>query len=66
MPAGTRRACGKRRRSRSDGEGQVPDEAPPLAPPHLRLPPRFADDEVGQALSPHAGRGDARWPPGAD
>ncbi|TXM91234.1 hypothetical protein FV234_05430 [Methylobacterium sp. WL8] len=32
---------------------------PPWQPPHLRLPPRFADDEVGKALSPQAGRGDA-------
>ncbi|TXM95611.1 hypothetical protein FV222_20480 [Methylobacterium sp. WL103] len=33
---------------------------PPARPPHRRLPPRFADDEVVEALSPHAGRGDAR------
>ncbi|TXM74952.1 hypothetical protein FV226_04525 [Methylobacterium sp. WL12] len=30
-----------------------------MQPPHRRLPPRFADDEVGKALSPRAGRGDA-------
>ncbi|TXM73701.1 hypothetical protein FV226_08790 [Methylobacterium sp. WL12] len=59
-PAAPRRAAGKRRRNRSGGEGGPTDEAPPFAPPHRRLPPRFADDEVGKALSPHAGRGDAR------
>ncbi|TXM66351.1 hypothetical protein FV222_18955 [Methylobacterium sp. WL103] len=51
-PAAPRGAAGKRGRSRSDGEGELPEEAPPFAPPHRRLPPRFADDEVGKALSP--------------
>ncbi|TXM93783.1 hypothetical protein FV219_19175 [Methylobacterium sp. WL122] len=59
-PAAPRRAAGKRRRSRSDGEGLPKDEPPPGRPPRCRLPPRFADDKVGKALSPHAGRGDAR------
>ncbi|KQO44941.1 cisplatin damage response ATP-dependent DNA ligase [Methylobacterium sp. Leaf85] len=40
-----------------EGEGVSPDEAPPASPPHPRLPPRSADDEVGRALSPRAGRG---------
>ncbi|QDI82904.1 hypothetical protein E8E01_22030 [Methylorubrum populi] len=56
-PRAPRRACGKRRRSRSGGEGVSPDEAFPAPPPHHRLPPRFGDDEVAEALSPHAGRG---------
>ena len=59
-PAAPRRAAGKRRRSRSEGEGELPEEPPPAQPPHRRLPPRFADDEVDKALSPQAGRGDAR------
>ncbi|TXN20147.1 ATP-dependent DNA ligase, partial [Methylobacterium sp. WL19] len=40
-----------------EGEGVSPEEAPPASPPHPRLPPRSADDEVGRALSPRAGRG---------
>ncbi|MGW5956599.1 endonuclease domain-containing protein [Methylorubrum thiocyanatum] len=43
-----------------DGEGASPAEPPPDPPPHPRLPPRFADDEVGKALSPQAGRGGKR------
>ena len=42
-----------------EGEGVstiVPRSAPP---PHPRLPPRFVDDEVDEALSPRAGRGGA-------
>ncbi|TXM67477.1 hypothetical protein FV222_14135 [Methylobacterium sp. WL103] len=53
---------GSERRSRSGGEGEVPDGALPSGPPHLRLPPRFVDDTVDEALSPRAGRGDARLP----
>ncbi|TXN25343.1 hypothetical protein FV220_18950 [Methylobacterium sp. WL19] len=52
------RACDERRRSRSEGEGEIPDESPSDAPPHPRLPPRRADDGVVAALSPLAGRGD--------
>ncbi|TXN21216.1 hypothetical protein FV217_15205 [Methylobacterium sp. WL9] len=37
-----------------------PKGAFPTKPPRLRLPPRRADDEVVAALSPQAGRGDAR------
>ncbi|KQT61094.1 biotin--[acetyl-CoA-carboxylase] ligase [Methylobacterium sp. Leaf456] len=54
--------------SGSDGEGAFPGEPPPSTPPHHRLPARSADDEVGRALSPRAGRGDAaaafrlKWP----
>ncbi|TXM68342.1 hypothetical protein FV218_18270 [Methylobacterium sp. WL69] len=48
------------RRSRNEGEGAWPDEPDPEAPPHRRLPPRRADDEVGTTLSPQAGRGDAQ------
>ncbi|TXM87358.1 hypothetical protein FV227_27695 [Methylobacterium sp. WL119] len=59
-PQAPRRACGKRRRSRSGGEGARTDEAPSSRPPHRRLPPRRDDDEVVAALSPQAGRGDAR------
>jgi len=40
-----------------DGEGASTREPPPDAPPHPRLPPRFGDDEVAEALSPRAGRG---------
>ena len=40
-----------------EGEGARSNETPPATPPHPRLPPRFADAEVGQALSPRAGRG---------
>ncbi|BAU89461.1 glycosyl transferase group 1 [Methylorubrum populi] len=43
--------------SGSDGEGAARNEAPPAKPPHHRLPARSADDEVGRALSPRAGRG---------
>ncbi len=46
--------------SGSEGEGACPLEPHPVPPPHLRLPPRFADDEVGKALSPRAGRGGKR------
>ncbi|GEO99681.1 cobalamin ABC transporter substrate-binding protein [Methylobacterium haplocladii] len=45
---------------KGEGEGASQDEALPAPPPHLRLPPRFADDEVGKALSPRAGRGGTR------
>ena len=46
---------------KGEGEGASPEEALSSKPPHPRLPPRFADDEVGKALSPRAGRGgDAR------
>ena len=54
--------------SGSGGEGAFTEEASPETPPHLRLPPRFGDDEVAEALSPRAGRGDAadgfrlKWP----
>ena len=40
-----------------DGEGASTREPPPKPPPHPRLPPRSGDDEVAEALSPHAGRG---------
>ncbi|MEH3116908.1 MAG: endonuclease domain-containing protein [Methylorubrum populi] len=43
-----------------DGEGASHAEPSPDPPPHPRLPPRFADDEVGKALSPRAGRGGKR------
>ena len=43
-----------------EGEGASPEEPHPSMPPHPRLPPRFADDEVDEALSPHAGRGGDR------
>ncbi|TXM87922.1 hypothetical protein FV222_28450, partial [Methylobacterium sp. WL103] len=36
------------------------DEPHPGRPPHPRLPPCRDDDEVVAALSPQAGRGDAR------
>ena len=39
-----------------EGEGAC-RETRPSPPPHLRLPPRFADDKVGKTLSPQAGRG---------
>ncbi|WP_342150901.1 biotin--[acetyl-CoA-carboxylase] ligase [Methylorubrum sp. SB2] len=54
--------------SGSGGEGASPEETPSETPPHHRLPARSADDEVGRALSPRAGRGDAadafrlKWP----
>ena len=41
-----------------DGEGLAAEEIPPASPPHPRLSPRRADDEVVAALSPRAGRGD--------
>ena len=44
--------------SGSGGEGAVQDESLMEAPPHHRLPARFGDDGVAEALSPHAGRGD--------
>ncbi len=40
-----------------EGEGEIPNVAPAEPPPHPRLPPRFAGDKVGKALSPQAGRG---------
>ncbi|MCG5244527.1 glycosyltransferase [Methylorubrum extorquens] len=45
--------------SGSEGEGAFQDAALSKSPPHLRLPARSADDEVGRALSPRAGRGNA-------
>ncbi|MCP1534965.1 glycosyltransferase [Methylorubrum extorquens] len=45
--------------SGSKGEGALRGETLSETPPHLRLPARSADDEVGRALSPRAGRGDA-------
>ncbi|MCY1645327.1 glycosyltransferase [Methylorubrum sp. SL192] len=45
--------------SGSEGEGALRGETLSETPPHLRLPARSADDEVGRALSPRAGRGDA-------
>ena len=44
--------------SGSGGEGASKDKAHSESPPHPRLPPRSADDEVGTALSPQAGRGE--------
>ncbi|MCP1547398.1 MULTISPECIES: cobaltochelatase subunit CobN [Methylorubrum] len=46
--------------SGSGGEGAITVEPPSEPPPHPRLPPRFGDDGVAEALSPRAGRGDAR------
>ena len=43
---------------KGEGEGAAPIESLREPPPHPRLPPRFADDEVGKALSPQAGRGE--------
>jgi very-short-patch-repair endonuclease len=40
-----------------EGEEASTREPPPDSPPHPRLPPRFGDDEVAEALSPRAGRG---------
>lgn len=37
-----------------EGAGRIDHSG---APPHPRLPPRFADDKVGTTLSPQAGRG---------
>ncbi|WP_284245280.1 primosomal protein N', partial [Methylobacterium haplocladii] len=45
------------------GEGASRDELLLATPPHRRLPPRSADDEVGKAPSPPAGRGDAHDAP---
>ncbi len=45
--------------SGSEGEGAFQGAALSEAPPHPRLPPRFGDDGVAEALSPQAGRGDA-------
>ena len=49
---------------KGEGEGALPEELQPKSPPHPRVdpigidaPPRFADDRVGKALSPQAGRG---------
>lgn len=39
--------------------GGSSDEASSSTSPHPRLPPRFAPDKGGSALSPQAGRGDA-------
>lgn len=50
--------------SGSGGEGAPSDEALPETPPHRRRPARSGDDEVGRALLPHAGRGDAGAPHG--
>ena len=44
---------------KGEGEGASPGEPDPSPPPHPRLPPRSADNEVGRALSPRAGRGGA-------
>lgn len=55
-----RDACRLNPSPRRRGEGASKDEASSETPPHHRLPPRSADDEVGRALSPRAGRGDAR------
>ena len=41
-----------------EGEGAAQAGSLPASPPHLRLPPRRADDGVVAALSPQAGRGD--------
>ena len=45
--------------SGSGGEGAFPDKAHSATPPHHRLPARFGDDRVAEALSPRAGRGNA-------
>ncbi|RVU16627.1 nitrite reductase [Methylobacterium oryzihabitans] len=54
---------------RREGEGVVPEEPHPAPPPHHRVdpsgidaPPRSVDCKVAGALSPQAGRGDARSP----
>ncbi|MFK5599677.1 endonuclease domain-containing protein [Methylobacterium sp. HMF5984] len=44
---------------KGDGEGTSPDAPVLTPPPHPRLPPRFVDDGVDEALSPRAGRGGA-------
>ncbi|MFJ7636236.1 cobaltochelatase subunit CobN, partial [Methylobacterium sp. NPDC097250] len=44
--------------SGSVGEGALRAEPASETPPHPRLPPRFGDDGVAEALSPRAGRGD--------
>ena len=41
-----------------EGEGARPSQDGASLPPHHRLPPRFGDDKVAEALSP-PGRGDA-------
>ena len=46
--------------SGSDGEGASTREPRPEPPPHRRLPARSADDKVGRALFPRAGRGGRR------
>ncbi|TXM68439.1 hypothetical protein FV218_18250 [Methylobacterium sp. WL69] len=51
------RVRGKRRRSRSEGEGARTDETPSVAPPHLRLPPRRAPRRGGDAAFSPAERG---------
>ncbi len=43
---------------KGEGEGAAPEEPLPEPPPHPRLPPRFGDDKVAEALSPQAGRGE--------
>ncbi|MBA9071186.1 glycosyltransferase involved in cell wall biosynthesis [Methylobacterium sp. RAS18] len=45
--------------SGSEGEGAIQVETRSSTPPHHRLPARFGDDGVAEALSPRAGRGDA-------
>ncbi len=42
---------------KGDGEGRSPKESLSEGAPHPRLPPRFAPDKGGSALSPRAGRG---------
>lgn len=43
--------------SKGEGEGAISEESQTESPPHPQLPSRFADDKVGKALSPQAGRG---------
>ncbi|MBK3407937.1 MULTISPECIES: endonuclease domain-containing protein [Methylobacterium] len=64
LPAGGERAVspsrghGKRRRSRSGGEGVSTREAPPETPPHPRPAGSLHPLNGGAALSPPAGRGE--------
>jgi very-short-patch-repair endonuclease len=68
LPAGGERAVsptrghGKRRRSRSEGEGVSTSEAPPETPPHPRGEPTVRSSlhplDGDAALSPPAGRGE--------
>jgi len=46
---------------KGDGEGGAVGGAFSGELPHPRLPPLFADDDVGKTLSPQAGRGDAAY-----